>query len=70
VNPDLLNPNPDPDLAFQVNPETDPDQSGSKLQQKCFSVFDHKLQFTYVQATREAFSLQKRTSSTSKSEIY
>ncbi len=32
--------------------------------------FDQKLQFTYVQATGEAFGPQKRTSSTSKNEIY
>jgi hypothetical protein len=30
------------------------------------SFFDQKLQFTYVQATGEAFSPQKRTSNTSK----
>ncbi len=32
--------------------------------------FDQKLQFTYVQATEEAFSPQKRTSCTLKNEIY
>jgi hypothetical protein len=31
---------------------------------------EQKLQFTYVQATGEAFSPQKRTFSTSKNEIY
>jgi hypothetical protein len=32
--------------------------------------FDQKLQFTYVYATEKDFSSQKRTSSTSKNEIY
>ncbi len=32
--------------------------------------FDQKLQFTYIQATVEAFSPQNRTSSTSKNKIY
>jgi hypothetical protein len=34
------------------------------------SCFDQKLQFTDVQATGETFIPQKRTSSTSKNEIY
>jgi hypothetical protein len=38
-----------------------------KLQQK---IFYKKLQFSYVQATEETFSPQKRTPSTSKNEIY
>ncbi len=66
---------PDPDPAFQVNPDTDPDpiciqgfddnKLKKKIQMKSF--FDKKFQFTYVQATVEAFSphrehpaLQKR----------
>jgi hypothetical protein len=32
--------------------------------------FDQKLQFTYVQATGEDFSPQKRISSTSKNKIF
>ncbi len=32
--------------------------------------FDQKLQFTYVLATGEDFNPQKRTSRTSKNEIY
>ncbi len=32
--------------------------------------FDQKLQFTYVQATGETYSPQKKTSSTVKNEIY
>ena len=39
-----------------------------KIQMK--KCFDKKLQFTDVQATGEAYSPQKRTSSTSKKEIY
>jgi hypothetical protein len=59
--------------AFQVNP--DPiwiqgfnDQKLKKKIQLIFLkyLFDQKLQFTYVQATGEAFSPQKRTSSTSR----
>jgi hypothetical protein len=46
----------DPDPALQVNPVPD--------------FLDQKLQFTYAQATAEAFSRQKRTSGTSKNEIY
>jgi hypothetical protein len=34
------------------------------------NVFDQNLQFTYGQATGEAFSPQKRTSVVSKNEIY
>jgi hypothetical protein len=55
--------NPDPDPAFQVNP--DPGFLRPKTEKKNtarkFSFFDQKLQFTYVQATGEAFSPQKRT---------
>jgi hypothetical protein len=60
VDPDSLNPDP----AFQVNPygirNPDPDQ---KLKKKntakiCFSIFNQKLQFTYIQAT-EALSSQR-----------
>jgi hypothetical protein len=83
VDPDSLNPDPDPDPAFQVNPDTDPDpdpiriqgfddqKQKKKIKQNFFiSYFDQKLQFTHVQATREAFSPQKRTFSSSKNEIY
>jgi hypothetical protein len=35
-----------------------------------FIFYDQKFQFTYVQAKGEAFSPQKRTSSTSKTELY
>jgi hypothetical protein len=46
VHPDSLNPDPDtdPDPAFQV---------------KFLKSFDQKLQYTYVQATGEAFRLKK-----------
>jgi hypothetical protein len=47
VDPDSLNPDKDPDPAFQVNPD--------------ISLFDQKLQFPCVQAIEEAFSPQKRT---------
>jgi hypothetical protein len=57
-----------------VDPGFD-NQKLTKIQLKIF--FDQKLQFTHpwasikdVQAIREAFSPQKRTSSTSKDEIY
>jgi hypothetical protein len=69
--------NPDPDPALQVNP--DPiwiqDFDDQKLKKKNtaenFSyLFDKKLQYTYVQATGEAFSPQNRTSSTLKNQIY
>jgi hypothetical protein len=70
--------NPDPDQ--ETGPDPDPirirgfnDQKlKKKIQQKIFSIFFfyQKLQFTYVQATGEAFSPQKRTSSTSKNVIY
>jgi hypothetical protein len=77
VDPDSLNPDPDPDPAFQVHPDTNPDPGldDQKLKKKIkpnifLSFYDQKLQFTYVQATREAFSPQKRTFSTSKNEIY
>ncbi len=66
--------NPDPDPAFQVNPDPDTDPirikgfDDQKLKKKIQmeNLFDQKLQFTYVQATGEDFSPQKRTSSTSK----
>ena len=62
MDPNSLNPDPntDPDPAFEVNPDAD-DQ---KMKQKKYSTnfflsFDQKLQFTYVQATGEAFSPEK-----------
>jgi hypothetical protein len=71
--------NPDPDPAFQVNPDPEPfriqgfdDQKINKeIQQNTFlKSFLSKLQFTYPQASGQAigdaFSHQKRTSSTSK----
>jgi hypothetical protein len=67
--------NPDPYPAFQVNPERilglDDQKLQKKIQKKYFLniFFDKKLQFTYVQATREAFSPHKRTSGTSKNVI-
>jgi hypothetical protein len=87
VDPDSLNPNPDtdPDPAFQVKTDSDTDRDPIRIQgfddQKFkerntaenffYLFFDQKLKFTYVQATGEAFSHQKkRTSSTSKNEIY
>jgi hypothetical protein len=61
VDPDSLN--PDLDQAFKVNPDAvpDPDPDWIRIQG-----FYQKLPFTYVQATGEDFSPQKRTSSTSK----
>ncbi len=85
LNPesDSWNPYTDPDQTFQVNPDpgTDPGFWWSKIEEKNwdeFFFFYQKLQFTYplalasiknVQATGEAFSPQKRTSSTSEDEI-
>jgi hypothetical protein len=69
-----MNPDTDPDPAFQVNP--DPigihfmtKNKRNKIQQKILYFFDQTLQFTFVQATGEALS-QKRTSNTLKNEIY
>jgi hypothetical protein len=66
--------------AFQVNTDPDPiriqgfdDQKlKKKIQLKIFLLlfFDNKLQFDFVRATGEAFTPQKRTSSTSKNKIY
>jgi hypothetical protein len=69
---DLDSLNPDPDPAFQVNPGPDPDPiqiqdfDDQKLQKKIKMkiCFNHKLQFTYTQATAEDFSPQKGTSRT------
>ncbi len=45
--------------------------SRKKIQLKCLKIFFwSKMQCTYVQATGEAFSPQKKTSSTSKNDIY
>jgi hypothetical protein len=61
---------PDLDPAFKMKSDsnTDPDPGiydqklKTKIQPKFFlSIVDQKLQFTYVQATGEAFSPQKRT---------
>jgi hypothetical protein len=78
---DLDSLNPDPDPAFQVNP--DPGFSRPKNEEKIhLKIFIYifllsKLQFTYpyafikdVQVTGETFIPQKRTSITSKEEIY
>jgi hypothetical protein len=66
-------------ISVIPDPDTDPDpiriqgfedqKLKKKIQQNFFFVFslDRKLQFTYVQAKEETFSLQKRTSSTPKS---
>ncbi len=70
----LLITDTDLDPAFQVAPDSDTDP----VQDPDPDIFfDQKLQFTYpqafledVQATGETFSPQKRTSSTSKNEIY
>jgi hypothetical protein len=61
---DSLNPDPIRIQGF------DDQTLKKKIQQKVFylSFFGQKLQFTYVQATGEAFSPQKRTSSISKHE--
>jgi hypothetical protein len=70
VNPDSLDPDPDP--ALQVNPITDPVPDPGfwwpKLEN---NTADLKLQFTFlwdpwkdIQAKGEAFSPQKKTSST------
>jgi hypothetical protein len=70
-------PNPDLDPAFQVNLRNHGfhDQKLNKIQTA--ENFFISLQFTYpqtfikdAQATGEAFSPQKRTSSTAKDEIY
>jgi hypothetical protein len=64
-----IHPGTDPDPAFQVNPDQGFDDQ--KLKKKKYSrnflssFFNQKLQFTYVQATGEAFSPQKRTLSSS-----
>jgi hypothetical protein len=79
-------PDPDPqhwilEYAVFINRAVDPDpirirgfddqNLKKKIQQQIsFLFFYHKLQFTFVQATGEAFTPQKRTSSTSKNEIY
>jgi hypothetical protein len=71
VDPKSLNPDPHP--TFQVNLDPDPIRiqgfDDQKLKEKnaaenilYTSFFDQKLQFTYVQATGDAFSSQKRTS--------
>jgi hypothetical protein len=66
----------DPDSAFKGSSDPDPiriqgfdDQKQKKkntAENFSFLFFSSKLQFTYFQATEEAFSPQKRTSSTSK----
>ncbi len=71
-----VDPDTDPDPAFQVNP--DPDliriqgfddrKLKKKIQMKIF--FYQKLQFTCVQAAGKDFRPQKRTSSTLKNKIY
>ncbi len=86
MDSESLKPDPRTDSAFQVNPDSDPIRiqgfNNQKLKEKnageiFLDLFDQKLQFTYtyasikdVQATGEAFSSQKKTSSTSKNEIY
>jgi hypothetical protein len=64
VDPDSLNADPDP-VRIQGFHDR-------KLKEKktAENFFYQKLQFTYVQATGEAFNSQKRTCSTSKNEIY
>jgi hypothetical protein len=73
--------NPEPDPAFQVKPDPVPDPGflrqniSKKTAEEKFSFFlDQRLQFAYpfkdLQATGESFSPQKRTSSTSKNEVY
>jgi hypothetical protein len=77
VDPDL-NPDTDPDPAFQVNPDPDPGFWWPKIEKNtdeiCFPFFNRKLRFTYSQAlikdgqaTGEASA--SKTSSTSKHEI-
>ncbi len=65
MDPDSLN--PDPDTAFQVNQDQDTDPDPIRIHG--FDDKKLKKKITYVQATVEAFSPQKRTSSTSKYEI-
>ncbi len=55
-----MHPDPDPDPAFQLNPDTDPVR---------IQGFEEK-KLKEVQAIEEDFSPQKKTSSTSKNEIY
>jgi hypothetical protein len=78
-----VDPDPDPafqvnpDPAFQVNPDPDPirmqgfdDQNRrTKITNEQFFQ-NQKLHFIYVHTTGKDFSQQKRTSSTSKNEIY
>ncbi len=65
MDPDLLSPNPDP--AFQVNPDPDPiwiriqDFDDQKLREKKIFTYP-KASIKNVQTTEEAFSPQMRTS--------
>ncbi len=68
--------NPDPDPAFQLNPDPDPGFWWKKMEKRqlkkciCFwskiGIYLSHVSLKDVQATGEAFSHQKRTSSTSK----
>ncbi len=81
--PDSLNPDMDPDLAFLVNPDLvpvlDPVPTTKNLKNSSKLVFLFLIKTTIylslgllkdVHAIEEPFSPQKRTSSTSKTEIY
>jgi hypothetical protein len=61
VDPESLNPDPDTDPDRIRIQGFDDQKLGKKYSR--FFFFDQKLQFTFVQATGEAFSPQKRTSS-------
>jgi hypothetical protein len=67
VNPDSF----ESGSGYGSNPDPGfDDQKLEKIQLKILYIFfDQKRQFTYVLATGEAFSPQKRTSSTSKNQI-
>jgi hypothetical protein len=68
-----VDPDTDPDPAFLSVSESsriqgfDDQKLKKKIQAKFLKkIFYQNVQFTFVQASREAFSFQKRTSSTSK----
>jgi hypothetical protein len=68
VDKDSLNPNPDPEIQVNLDPtpirnQGFDDQKLKKKKTQIKNFLDQKLQFTYVQDTREAFSPQKQTSS-------
>jgi hypothetical protein len=67
-----VDPDPNPDTDSDLDPIRIQGYDDQKLKKKKTDekIFDQKLQFTDVQATREDYSPQKGTFSTSKNEIY